>query len=234
MITTIGIDADDTLWHNETIFESTHQKYKDLLSRYHDPETVEETLYATEMRNLELFGYGIKGFTLSSIETAIQLTKGEISADEIKTILDFAKNMLKHPVELLDGVSETLHTLSAQYELIVITKGDLRDQERKLSQSGLKQYFKHCEIVSDKTTSTYGRILSRYKIAPENFLMAGNSLKSDIIPVLEIGGTGVYLPYPLTWAHEKPNLPPENHKRFYQLENIRELPELITTLLKAD
>ena len=138
--------------------------------------------------------------------------------------------MLRHPVELLAGVPETLHFLSKHYKIILITKGDLRDQERKFSESDLSPYFKYSEIVSEKTVSTYKKILHRYKIAPENFLMVGNSLKSDIIPILEIGGTAVYLPYPLTWAHEKACLPPKDHNYFYQLEHIEELPALLTTL----
>src|SRR5262245_48035011 len=146
----IGFDADDTLWHNGSIFEKTHERYRALLSNYHDATTVDRALLATEMRNLELYGYGVKGFTLSAIETAIELTVGRIRADEIRQLIELGREMLRHPVELLAGVRETLATLSLAHRLLVITKGDLRDQERKLAKSGLAEYFDHVEIVSEK------------------------------------------------------------------------------------
>src|SRR3954465_13871329 len=149
----IGFDADDTLWHNENIFEKTHERYRSLLARYHDAATVDRTLFATEMRNLELYGYGVKGFTLSAIETAIQLTAGKISADEIQQLIELGQGMLAHPVELLDGVAETLAEISPRHRILLITKGDLRDQERKLAKSGLRSHFHHVEIVSEKNES---------------------------------------------------------------------------------
>ena len=162
----IAFDADDTLWHNEIIFERVHESYRDLLSHYHDAETVNRTLFATEKRNLELYGYGVKGFTLSAIETAIELTAGKISVEEIRTLLERGRAMLKHPVELLDQVANTLNALMEKYELWLITKGDLRDQERKLEKSGLREYFRAVEIVSEKNAATYATILQQRHTAP--------------------------------------------------------------------
>lgn len=226
----IGFDADDTLWHNETIFERVHERYRALLARYHDTATVDRTLLATEMRNLELYGYGVKGFTLSAIETAIQLTEGKISATEIQELIELGRGMLAHPVELLDGVAETLALVSARHELVLITKGDLRDQERKLVKSGLAPYFRQVEILSEKDRSTYARILERRGLPPRDFLMVGNSLKSDILPVLELGAAAAYVPYHLTWAHERVEEMPRADGRFFALKTIRELPEVIVRL----
>lgn len=226
----IGFDADDTLWHNETIFERVHERYRALLAQYHDAATVDRTLLATERRNLELYGYGVKGFTLSAIETAIELTSGRISAEEIKLLIAHGQEMLAHPVELLDGVAETLSQLSADYRMLVITKGDLRDQERKLAKSGITNHFKHIEIVSEKDSPTYATILRRHGIPPRQFLMVGNSLKSDILPVLALGSAGAHVPYHLTWALEHSDEPPRGDGRFFQLKALRELPEVVRTL----
>jgi len=223
----IGFDADDTLWHNETIFENVHVRFRALLAHYHDAATVDRTQFATEMRNLELYGYGVKGFTLSAIETAIQLTDGKISAEEIRQLIELGREMLAHPVELLDGVAETLAALAPAHRLLVITKGDLRDQERKLRKSGVAAYFRHVEIVSEKDERTYESIFRRHAIAPENFLMVGNSLKSDIVPVLALGGSGVHVPYHLTWAHEHVENVPAAEGRFFQLKSVRELPAVV-------
>jgi putative hydrolase of the HAD superfamily len=230
---TIGFDADDTLWHNETIFERVHERYRALLARYHDAATVDRTLLATEKRNLDLYGYGVKGFTLSAIETAIELTAGRISAEEIRLIIANGREMLAHPVDLLDGVAETLAELSVgEFRLVLITKGDLRDQQRKLAKSGLAPHFHHIEIVSEKDASTYASILSRQGVAPERFLMVGNSLKSDILPVLSLGGVGVHIPYHLTWALEHAEEPLPAEGRFFRLKNLRELPEVVRTLAR--
>jgi putative hydrolase of the HAD superfamily len=223
----IGFDADDTLWHNETIFEHVHERYRALLARYHDAATVDRTLFATEIRNLELYGYGVKGFMLSAIETAIQLTDGRISAGEISTLLQLGRDMLEHPVELLDGVADTLAALAGSHRLLVITKGDLRDQERKLAKSGLGAHFHHIEILSEKDAASYTAILRQHAIAADEFLMVGNSLKSDILPVLALGGTGVHVPYHLTWGHERTAETPIAPGRFFQLASIRELPALL-------
>jgi putative hydrolase of the HAD superfamily len=226
---TLAFDADDTLWHNETIFEAVHGRYREMLSRYHDADTVNRTLFATEMRNLDLYGYGIKGFMLSAIETAIELTEGKIPPAELRTLLALGRDMLAHPVELLDGVAETVATLAATHRLLVITKGDLRDQERKIAKSGLSAYFRHVEIVSDKTESAYAAILRRHDLRPDSFVMVGNSLKSDILPVLALGGRGVHIPYHLTWAHEHAT-PPTAPGRFFEIPNIRALPTLLSVM----
>lgn len=225
----IGFDADDTLWHNETIFERVHERYRALLARYHDAATVDRTLLATERRNLDLYGYGVKGFTLSAIETAIELTSGKISAEEISLLIANGQEMLAHPVELLDGVAETLTELS-DYRMLMITKGDLRDQERKLSKSGLAAHFRHIEIVSEKDSPTYATILRRHGIMPKHFLMVGNSLKSDILPVLALGGAGAHIPYHLTWALEHSEQPSPNENRFFQLASLRDLPAVVRAL----
>lgn len=229
MITTIGLDADDTLWHNETIFEQTHIKLRTLLSRYHDAVTVDRRLFATEMRNLDLYGYGIKSFALSAIETAVELSGRQISADEVHEIIRLAQDMLAHPVQILDGVVDTVTALSRTHRLVVITKGDLRDQERKISRSGLSSHFAAVEIVSEKSPDAYGRVLRRHGIEIAEFLMVGNSLKSDILPVLDLGGAAAHVPYHLTWEHERVEHPPV-HPRFFPLASIRDLPTLLGRL----
>jgi putative hydrolase of the HAD superfamily len=228
-VTTIGFDADDTLWHNESIFEEAHRRYCALLSRWHDADTVERTLFATEMRNLELFGYGIKSHALSSIETAIAMTGGKISSDEIRAIIDLAKGMLEHPVDLLEGAAEVVPELARRYRLVLLTKGDLRDQERKLRKSGLEPHFAHVEILSEKDASIYQRVFARHGIAPQEFMMIGNSLKSDILPVLDLGGRAVYVPYRITWHAERAEPPtdPALAARFFQIASLRELPALL-------
>jgi len=230
-IRVIGLDADDTLWHNETIFERVHERYRALLSEYHDAATVDRTLLATEMRNLELYGYGVKGFTLSAIETAIELTRGKISAEEIRTLIELGQEMLNHPVELLDGVAETIAQLASSHVLLVITKGDLRDQQRKLSKSGLAPHFKGVEIVSEKDAATYAAVLHRNGVEPAEFLMVGNSLKSDILPVLELGGAALHVPYALTWMLERTDQIPAAPGRFFQLPTLGELPALLQTAI---
>jgi len=231
MITTVGFDADDTLWHNESIFEATHAKYRALLARWHDGPTVDRQLLATELRNLELYGYGIKAHALSCIETAIELSGGEIRGPEIREIIAFAREMLAHPVELLDGAAGAVAELARSHQLILITKGDLRDQERKLAKSGLAPHFHHTEIVAEKDAGTYGRILRRRQIPPDQFLMVGNSLKSDILPALDVGAWAALVPYPLLWQAEASRPPPAAAAgRFFQLASLRELPALVARL----
>lgn len=230
----IAFDADDTLWHNETIFERVHERYREMLAHYHDAATVDRTLFATEMRNLELYGYGVKGFTLSAIETAIELTEGKISPAEIRQLIALGRDMLAHPVELLDGVAETLAALAPGHRLLLITKGDLRDQERKVAKSGLAAFFAHIEIVSDKNQAAYAAILRRHAIQPDRFLMVGNSMKSDILPVLALGGTGVFIPYHLSWEHERADPPTTAAAtRFFTAKTIRDLPALVAELGNA-
>jgi putative hydrolase of the HAD superfamily len=223
----IGFDADDTLWHNENIFEKVHERYYELLKRHHDSATVERALFATEMRNLELYGYGIKGFMLSSIETAIELTEGKISTGEVRELLSLGREMLNHPVDLLDGAREVLEALAPRYRLVLITKGDLRDQERKLAKSGIAGLFGVIEIVSEKDSRTYERIFQRHGIDPAAFLMVGNSVKSDILPVLALGGSGVHVPYRITWGHEQAETPPESEGRFFTAASLGELPGVV-------
>lgn len=224
---TIGFDADDTLWHNEVLFEHIHERYRALLALYHDAATVDRTLFATEMRNLPLYGYGVKGFMLSAVETAIELTAGKISAEEIQLLMRLGREMLAHPVELLEGVPETVAALAGSHRLLLITKGDLHHQERKVARSGIAAHFRHIEIVSEKDEGTYATVFRRHGIDPRRFLMVGNSLKSDILPVLALGGTGVYVPYHITWAAEHVEKMPEASGRLFQIKTLRELPEIV-------
>jgi putative hydrolase of the HAD superfamily len=230
MFDLIAFDADDTLWHNETLYTQIQDKLKALLTSYVDSETVEQRLYETEMRNLKYYGYGIKSFTLSMIETAIGLTKGKIQGAEVQQIIDFGREMLTAEVQLLEHAEETLSKLAQSYELMVITKGDLLDQKSKLSRSHLSDYFQYVEVVSDKTRQTYETLLAKHGIKPQRFLMVGNSLKSDILPVLALGGHAVYVPYQTTWAHEIVDSPLVEHDRYYELEHIGQLPGLVEEL----
>ncbi len=226
----IAFDADDTLWHNETLFAATKDKFKTLLSPYCSPQTIQEQLDHTEIRNLQYFGYGIKGFTLSMIETAIQLTDGHIRGSEIQKLIEFAKAMLITPIRLFEHVEQVLSALKGSYPLMLVTKGDLFDQESKLARSGLSRYFRYVEILSEKDAASYRALLETYRIPPERFLMVGNSLRSDILPVVEIGARAVYIPYDVTWVHE--NTLPENHslKNYFQCQHIGELPDLLHAL----
>jgi len=231
MITTLGFDADDTLWHNESIFEAAHDKYRALLARWHDAATVDRRLLAAELANLELYGYGIKAHALSCIETAIELSGGDIRAAEIREIIAYAKEMLAHPVELLAGVSDTIPELASSFQLLLITKGDLRDQERKLAKSGLARHFRHNEVVAEKDVATYARILHRLQIPAAEFLMVGNSLKSDILPALALGAYAALIPYHLLWKGEQAaSPPPVATDRFFQLQSLTELPGLVARL----
>lgn len=223
MIKTIAFDADDTLWHNERIFLDAKAKYANLLSTYHDAEWIEQRLDEAETRNIKHFGYGIKGFTLSMIETACELTENRITGREIQQIITFAREMLASPIELLEGVSETIRELSQQYNLMVITKGDLFDQEAKLARSGIGDHFGAFEIVPRKDAKIYKYVMRRHQIPAEEFLMVGNSLKSDILPVLEAGAQAVYIPYETEWFHEKVSDEELKDKDFVQLNKMDEL-----------
>lgn len=230
MIEIIAFDADDTLWHNETLYHDAQERFVELLSPYQDTDVIAQSLYDTEMRNLAHFGYGIKSFALSMIETAIELTGGRISGREIARIVEQAKEMLRAEVHLLEHVQETIATLAESYELMIITKGDLLDQQAKVARSGLAGYFKHVEVVDQKSPEIYQQILSRHQIPPKQFLMVGNSLRSDIQPVLALGAYAVYIPYPLTWAHEQEIDKEIESPYCFELENIALLPELISDL----
>lgn len=230
MIRLLGLDADDTLWHNESIFARAQERYRALLAKYHPAAEVDRALFATEMRNLRLYGYGVKGFMLSTVETAIALTKGAISAEEIRDIIALGQEMLAHPVELLPGVAETLPRLAADYRLLLITKGDLHHQEKKVEESRLAPHFHAIEIVSEKDPAAYARVLRRHGARVEEFAMAGNSLKSDILPVLELGGAGVHVPYHITWAHEHVERRPDAHERFRSVERFEQLPAVLAQI----
>ena len=225
MFDVIGFDADDTLWHNESIFTMTQEKFREMLSS-HGPEVVDQTLSSTQIKNLKIFGYGIKGFILSMIETSIELTDCEIQGNEIQQILDLGREMLTADIELLPYVKEVVDELSKKYRLLLITKGDLIDQETKIAGSGLADHFTGVEIVSDKNSKTYEKILSRHDITASRFIMIGNSMRSDIVPVVQIGGHAVHIPYHTTWDHEQkhPYIDPKNFK---QLKHIGLLPGLI-------
>ncbi|WP_374532522.1 HAD family hydrolase [Phenylobacterium sp.] len=228
-ITTVGLDADDTLWHNETIFRLTHDRFCDLLSDVADKDVLEQRLAEVEKRNLRLYGYGVKGFTLSMIETAMDLTGGEAPSRVIREILAVGREMLTEPVEPLPGVDDTLAALSERYRLVLVTKGDLLHQEQKLAASGLGDLFAAVEIVSEKDASTYARVFSRHGTGAEEAVMCGNSMRSDILPAIEAGAYGAHVPYPLTWAHEMADAP-QGHPRFIELASIRDLPDWIANL----
>ncbi len=229
MLDVIAFDANDTLWHNETLYSLTQAKFAQLLTPYRAHADIDQALLRTETRNLQYFGYGIKGFTLSMIETAIELTDGSIQGRDIQQIIEFARAMSTAPVELLEHVEETVKELSNSHRLMIITKGDLFDQESKVAESGLADYFSQVEVLNDKTTQSYQACLDKHRIAPQNFLMVGNSLKSDVQPVLALGGLAVYIPYKTTWAHE---LLDNAHELtgYVQLEHIGLVPDYVRSL----
>ena len=228
-IQVIGFDADDTLWHNEPLYTMTEAKFMSLLSPRRPRAEIEAQLYQTEIRNLDHFGYGIKGFTLSMIETAIELSGGDVTGREIQQIIDYAREMLRAPVELLPGVAATVEALARTHTLMLITKGDLFDQESKVARSGLAEHFAHVEVVSEKDKPTYATVLRRRGIDPAAFLMVGNSLRSDILPVVELGGSAVHIPYVTTWVHETQHAPLDP-ARYHTLEHVGLLPALVESL----
>lgn len=228
-LTTIGFDADDTLWQNEQFYRLTERQFTELLADHAESENISQKLLEAEKRNLNHYGFGIKGFTLSMIETAIEITKGEVPASVIAQILDIGRDLLTHPVETLPDVRRTLETLSGNYLLVLITKGDLFDQERKLAQSGLGDLFDAVEIVSDKNASTYRRIFSKVGDGPERAMMVGNSLKSDIVPALAAGSYGVFIPHELTWIFEHVEEPTQA-PRFHKIGYLGELHGIIEGL----
>jgi putative hydrolase of the HAD superfamily len=228
-LTTIGFDADDTLWQNEQFYRLTEQQFMELLNDYAEGEHISERLLEAEKRNLGHYGFGIKGFTLSMIETAIEITNGEVPATIIASILDIGRDLLAHPVETMPHVRETLESLAGRYLLVLITKGDLFDQERKLAQSGLGDFFDAVEIVSNKSASIYRRIFSKVGDGPERAMMVGNSLKSDIVPAIAAGSYGVFVPHALTWSFEHVAAPPDA-PRFRKIEHLGELRQVIDNL----
>lgn len=231
-ITTVGLDADDTLWHNETIFRLSQKRFAELLADHAEEPVMMDRLAQVERRNLRLYGYGVKGFTLSMLETAMELCDGSAPPHIVREILAAGREMLVHPVETLPGVTEVLAELVETYRLVLITKGDLMDQERKLAASGLGDLFSAVEIVSEKDRLTYERIFSRHGTGAAEAVMAGNSMKSDVLPALEAGAFACHIPYHVTWAHELADAP-QNHGRYVSLSRISELPRWITTIASS-
>ena len=228
-ITTLGIDADDTLWQNEDHYHLTTKAFVGLLEPWVDEDTINGALLETERRNLTVFGYGAKGFTLSMIETALAVTDHRIDGAHVERIIDLGKQLLSHPVELLDGVASTLPGLAARYRLVLITKGDLFHQESKVAASGLAEQFDHIEIVAEKDEPTYRRVLDRLGVDAGEFCMVGNSVRSDVNPVLEIGGYGIHVPYHVTWELER--APSKHgHPRMAEVSAFAEIPGAVDRL----
>jgi putative hydrolase of the HAD superfamily len=226
----VALDADDTLWHNEPNFTSTRDRLGPLLAKYGLDPDLSDRLYTTEKRNLAHFGYGVKGFVLSMIETSIELTDGRIESTDVRTIIDWGRAMLASPIELLEGVQEAVETLAGRVPLVLLTKGDLLDQETKLARSGLGQHFTGIEIVSEKNRAAYERVIRRSAVAPDRFVMVGNSLKSDVVPALHAGAHAVHVPYTVEWVHER--VAPEElaNLRYHEITHLKELPRVLDGL----
>lgn len=227
-IQVVGIDGDDTLWHSEGHYAVSEERFREIISAWVDPAVASAALLETERRNLRLFGYGVKGFTLSMIETAIELSNGEVTGAAIREIIELGKALLDHPVELLDGVADALGALAERHRLVLVTKGDLFHQESKVAASGVAERFERIEVVAEKDEATYLRVLGQMASRPERFCMIGNSVRSDIAPVLEIGGYGVHVPYHVTWAMEHATVDAD-HPRLVSVGRIDEAPDAIAT-----
>ena len=225
-IRVIAFDADDTLWVNEPYFLEVEKKFGDLLEDFIPRHNASQELYKTEMQNLPLYGYGVKGFMLCMIETVIRVTSHAASPQVIQKVIQYGQELLNKPIDLLDGVEDVLTALSDNYRLVIATKGDLLDQERKLEKSGLTKYFHHIEIMSEKQPKDYMKLIKHLDCQPDEFLMLGNSIKSDCLPVLELGGHAVHIPYHTTWAHEKVDQSLV-HPRFVQIKTIRDILPLL-------
>lgn len=228
-IKVIAFDADDTLWVNEPFFREAEEKFASLLEDFMPQHAIMKELYRTEIDNLSLYGYGIKGFMLSMIEAALRISDHKVPITLIDKIIKIGQEMLEKPVELLPGVEDVLQALNGHYRIVLATKGDLVDQERKLRKSGLEKYFHHIEIMSEKRVGDYEKLIRHLDVAPEEFLMMGNSLKSDILPVLELGGHGIHIPFHTTWIHEQVDHAVE-HDHFFEVENIGQAAELVSKI----
>lgn len=226
-IKVIGFDADDTLWVNETYFRDAEQDFSKLLSKYETPNKIDQELFKKEIGNLPLYGYGVKAFVLSMVESALELSNYGVSAKTIESILDIGKDMLNKPVELLDGVEEVLQILSKKFKIILATKGDLLDQERKLEKSGLTDYFHHIEVLSDKKEHNYSKLLKHLDIEPSEFLMIGNSLKSDVLPLINIKANAIHVPFHTTWAHEQVSEEESNGKAYITINSLTDILKLL-------
>lgn len=223
---TIAFDADDTLWHNEPYFDEAQAKFCELFQDFASKQEILQLILNHQVTNLPLYGFGIKAFTLSMIEAALELTNHQINGTAIEKIIAIGKDLLQKPVELLPNVTEVLEQLKGKHKLVVATKGDLKDQHRKLHDSGLGAYFHHIEVMSDKTDLDYQKMLHRLECEPKDFIMIGNSLKSDVLPVLNIGGTGIHIPYHTTWEYEKIDFEIK-HENFKSIANLTELFEIL-------
>lgn len=232
-LTTIAFDADDTLWHNERFFRLTQDRFAELLADHAGTDHLRERLAAAERRNLGHYGFGIKGFVLSMIETAIEVTEDRVPARVIRELIEAGQEMLRHPIELLPHARETVEALAESHRILLVTKGDLLDQERKLAQSGLGDLFQAVEIVSDKTEATYRDIFRRHGVAPDGAMMVGNSLRSDVLPVLATGGWGVHVPHDLTWAYEHAEAPAA-HPRFREIPDLGRLVGIVAGIEEQD
>lgn len=226
-IKVIGFDADDTLWVNETYFREAEASFGNLLSEYETLNKLDQELFKKEIDNLPLYGYGVKAFVLSMVESALEQSNYNVSQQTIEAILNIGKDMLNKPVELLDGVEEVLESLSKKYRLILATKGDLLDQERKLEKSGLTKYFHHIEVLSDKKEENYSKLLNHLDINPSEFLMVGNSLKSDVLPLVNIKAHAVHIPFHTTWAHEQVSEKETNGKNYKTISSLKDLITLL-------
>ena len=233
MLDLIAFDADDTLWHTEYLYVSTREKLERLLAERYSIDGVAEALHETEMRNLDRYGYGSKPFVLSMIETTVQLTGGRVRGDEVGRIVGWLHEMLDARVELMDHAQETVTALARTHTLIVVTKGDLVDQEHKLARSGLAGYFDHCEILPEKTPQRYRSLLDWHGVPPERFLMVGNSLRSDVLPVVDMGGHAVHIPAAITWIHEQVDAPGPARGGYHELAHIGLLPGLVQAIEDA-
>jgi putative hydrolase of the HAD superfamily len=226
-IKVIGFDADDTLWVNETYFREAEVEFGKLLSEYETMNTIDQELFKKEIDNLPLYGYGVKAFVLSMVESALEQSNFNVSTKTIQSILQIGKDMLNKPVELLDGVEEVLEVLSKKYRLILATKGDLLDQERKLEKSGLTKYFHHIEVLSEKREGNYSKLLNHLDIKPSEFLMIGNSLKSDVLPLVNLKAHAIHVPFHTTWVHEQVTEQETNGKTYKTINSLRDLLKLL-------
>lgn len=229
----IGFDADDTLWRSEDYYREAQSAFERIVAGYVDLDDVHDRLYAVEKQNLALFGYGAKGMTLSMVEAAIAITGARISAADLHRIVELGKAVLQHPVELLPGIREAVEAIAGDRPVVLITKGDLFHQEAKVRESGLSDLFRRIEIVSEKDTATYARLFEEFGLAPAQFAMIGNSLRSDIVPVLELGGCGVHMPYHVTWAHEAEAAPPAATERLRTVDGPAGLADAVRSLAES-
>lgn len=226
-IKVIAFDADDTLWVNETYFREAEETFAELISKYETKNKIDQELFKTEIKNLGIYGYGIKGFVLSMVECALELSNYKLPQKTIEKILDIGKEMLAQPIELLDGVEEVLSNLQGKYKLIVATKGDLLDQEKKLEKSNLLKYFHHIEVMSDKKEKDYLKLMKHLEVEPSELLMIGNSLKSDVLPLVALGASAIHIPFHTTWAHEEVTSEEKNDASYKTISKITDIQKFL-------